>query len=113
MVGGENLSGTKATILFRDLYPSMAPTAGNIALLGTLNEVNRSLRTPEMEAIDPMLRAQAILRLWRRLSMFWMVGGAPGGGMHAPGESVNLAGLPRQSQRAAVLIYRLIRESSQ
>ena len=38
--------------------------------------------------------------------------GAPGSGMHAPGESVNLAGLPLQSKRIALLIYRLTRDPS-
>ena len=113
IVGGENLPGTKATITFRDLYPPMAPTAGNIALLGRLNEVNRSLGTPEMEAIDPMLRGAGDASFVAPSVDVLDGMGAPGSGMHAPGESVNLAGLPRQSQRAALLIYRLTRESSQ
>jgi glutamate carboxypeptidase len=110
-VSGENLSGTKATIIFHDLYPPMAPTAGNIALLAKLNEVNRSLGVSEMEAIDPMLRGAGDASFVAPFTAVLDGVGAPGSGMHAPGESVNLARLPLQSKRAALLIYRLTRES--
>jgi glutamate carboxypeptidase len=34
--------------------------------------------------------------------------GAPGMGLHAPGESVDLSRMPLQSKRAALLIFELI-----
>jgi glutamate carboxypeptidase len=111
IVGGENLPGTKATIVFHDLYPPMAPTPGNIALLARLNEVNRSLGTPEMEAIDPMFRGAGDASFVAPFVDVLDGLGAPGGGMHAPGESVDLARVPLQSKRAALLIYRLTRNS--
>jgi glutamate carboxypeptidase len=112
IVGRENLPGTKAEIIFHDVYPPMAPTAGNTALLVRLNEVNRSLGAPEMEAIDPMLRGAGDASFVAPFVAVLDGIGAPGRGMHAPGESLDLARLPLQSKRAALLIYRLTRDSS-
>jgi glutamate carboxypeptidase len=112
IVGEENLPGTKAEIIFHDVYPPMAPTAGNTALLVKLNEVNRSLGVPEMEAIDPMLRGAGDASFVAPFVAVLDGIGAPGTGMHAPGESLDLARLSLQSKRAALLIYRLTRDAS-
>lgn len=108
----ENLPGTKAEITFHDAYPPMAPTAGNAALLAKLNEVNRSLGSPQIEAVDPMLRGAGDASFVAPFVAALDGLGAPGKGMHAPGESVDLARLPLQSKRAALLIYRLTQEPS-
>lgn len=109
IVARENLPGSKAEISFHDVYPPMAPTPGNVALLARLNEVNRSLGAPQMEAIDPMLRGAGDASFVAPFVDVLDGLGAPGTGMHAPGESVNLGRLPLQSKRVALLIYRLTR----
>jgi glutamate carboxypeptidase len=109
----KNLPGTRAEMKFSDSYPPMAPTDGNIALLTKLNEANRKLGAPEMEALDPMLRgagdASFVAPYVDTLSGLGANGGGTGGS-HAPGESANLARLPLQTKRAALLIYGLTKE---
>jgi glutamate carboxypeptidase len=111
IAGQENFPGTKAEIAFHDVYPPMAPTAGNAALLAKLNEVSRSLGAPELQPADPMLRGAGDASFVAPFVAVLDGLGAPGSGMHAPGESVNLGGLPLQSKRVAVLVYRLTQGS--
>jgi glutamate carboxypeptidase len=113
IVTRENLPGTRAEISFEDRYPPMAPISGNAGLLSKLNEASRSLGAPEMQAADPMLRGAVDASFVAPFVAVIDGMGAPGRGMHAPGESVDLARLPLESKRVAVLIYRLTRESSQ
>ena len=106
-----HLPHTGAELVFaEDGYPPMAPSAGNRAILAHLNRVNRDLGLPEMGEYDPARRGAA--------DSGFVAGdvdtlgglGAGGGGAHAEGEWVDLATLPRQAKRAAVLITRLTRE---
>ena len=86
----------------------MAPTPGNIALLAKLNDVNRALGTPVVEAIDPMSRGAGDASFAAPFVSVLDGLGAPGKGFHAPGESVDLSRRPLQSKRAALLIFSLI-----
>ena len=108
----KNLPKTEAKLGFSDSYPPMAPTAGNIALLDVLNQANRALGAPEMEALDPMLRGAGdisfIAPFVDSLSGLGANVAEGKGGSHAPGESIDLDRLPLQSKRAALLIYRLV-----
>jgi glutamate carboxypeptidase len=112
IVGQENFPGTKAEITFHDVYPPMAPTAGIAALLAKLNEASRSLGVPELQTADTHLRGAGDPSFVAPFVAVLDGLGAPGSGMHAPGESVNLAALPLQSKRVALLVYRLTQESS-
>jgi glutamate carboxypeptidase len=103
-----SLPGTSAEIRFTDDYPPMQPTPGNLALLAKLNEANRALGVPEMEAIDPMSRGAGDASFVAPFADVLDGIGAPGAGFHAPGESVDLSRLPLQSKRAALLVYSLI-----
>jgi glutamate carboxypeptidase len=103
-----SLSGTSAEIRFTDDYPPMQPTPGNLALLAKLNEANRALGVPVMEAIDPMSRGAGDASFVAPFADVLDGIGAPGAGFHAPGESVDLSHLPLQSKRAALLVYSLI-----
>jgi glutamate carboxypeptidase len=109
IVTHDNLPGTKAEISFHEAYPPMAPTAGNAKLLATLNEVNRSLGLREMAAADPMQRGAGDASFAAPYTDVLDGLGAPGTGAHAPGETVNVARLPEETKRVAVLIYRLTR----
>ncbi len=104
----QNLPRTTADLVFaEDGYPPMAPTPGNTALLGRLNQVNRDLGLPEMAPFDPARRGAADSG-FVAADVDTLGGlGVAGGGAHAEGEWADLDSLVRQAQRAAVLIGRL------
>jgi glutamate carboxypeptidase len=108
LIVSQNLPGTQAELTIKDKYPPMAPTPGNIALLTKLNEGNRALGLPEIEALDPMLRGAGDVSFVAPFVDSLDGLGAVGTGAHAPGETVDLSRLPQQSKRTALLIYRLI-----
>lgn len=105
-----SLPGTDATIMIGDGYPPMAPTEGNRALLARLNSVNRDLGLDVMAEMDPAKRGAADSGFVAQ-DVDTLGGlGASGGLAHAEGEWIDLASLPRQAMRSAVLISRLARE---
>jgi glutamate carboxypeptidase len=105
------LPGAKAEIGFGDhIYPPMAPTAGNRALLDRLNGVNRDLGLEEMGALDPLKRGAGDISFVAEFTDGLVGLGAASHGDHAPGETVDLASIPRQAKRAAILMSRLSRE---
>jgi glutamate carboxypeptidase len=103
----QHLPRTDATITFSDGYPPMAPTAGNRALLAQLNAVNRDLSLPEMPEYDPAKRGAGDSSFVAADADTLGGMGASGGGAHAEGEWIDLASLPRQATRSAILISRL------
>jgi glutamate carboxypeptidase len=106
-----SLPGAKAEIGFGDhIYPPMAPTAGNKALLDRLNGVNRDLGLDEMGALDPLKRGAGDIGFVAEFTDGLVGLGAASSGDHAPGETVDLASIPRQAKRAAILMSRLSRE---
>jgi glutamate carboxypeptidase len=97
----------KAEISFEDGYPAMAPTEGSRALLGRLNEVNRDLGLAAMGELDPLKRGAGDIG-WVSDKIDGLVGmGAAGEGSHAPGETLEVASIERQTKRAALLMTRL------
>jgi glutamate carboxypeptidase len=105
------LAGARSEISFGDhIYPPMAPTAGNRALLGRLNLVNRDLGLAEMGALDPLKRGAGDIGFVAEYADGLVGLGAASEGDHAPGETVDLASIPRQAKRAAILMSRLARE---
>ena len=106
----DHLPGTDASITFSDGYPPMAPTPGNRAVLARLNEVNRDLGLPEMAEFDPAKRGAADSS-FVAADVDTLAGMGPiSGSAHAEGEWVDLASLPRQALRSAVLISRYAAE---
>jgi glutamate carboxypeptidase len=106
-----SLPGAKAEIGFGGhIYPPMAPTAGNKALLDRLNGVNRDLGLDEMGALDPLKRGAGDIGFVAEYTDGLVGLGAASSGDHAPGETVDLASIPRQAKRAAILMTRLSRE---
>jgi glutamate carboxypeptidase len=110
-IAAQHLPHTGATLTFaEDGYPPMAPTAGNRALLGRLNEVNRDLGLAAMTEWDPGRRGAADISFVAD-DVDGLAGlGAAGGLAHAPGEYVELDSLARQAKRAAILMTRLAAE---
>lgn len=107
---GRHLPGTDARIDFDNGYPAMAPTPGNRALLARLNAVNRDLGLPAMPELDPLKRGAGDIS-WVAADVPGLVGlGTASRGDHTPDEVVDLASIPRQAKRAAILMSRLTAE---
>jgi glutamate carboxypeptidase len=108
---GRHLPGSEAEIAFDDgAYPPMAPTAASRALLARLNRVNRDLGLAEMGEFDPLKRGAGDIGFVAHLLPGLVGLGTAGEGSHAPGETVDLASIPRQAKRAAILMSRLAKE---
>ena len=105
----EHLPKTGASLMFEESYPPMAPTEGNRALLAMLNQVNTDLGLPEMGEWDPAKRGAADSSFVAADADVLAGLGAAGTGAHAVGETLDLASIPRQALRSAVLIERLSR----
>ena len=105
------LPGAKAEIVFHpDGYPPMAPTAGNRALLARLNRVNADMGLAEMGELDPVKRGAGDISFVARDTDGLAGLGPASSGDHAPGETVDIASIPRQAKRAAILMSRLAGE---
>src|SRR6478735_4699060 len=106
-----SLPGATATITFdTDGYPPMAPTAGNRALLASLNTVNRDMGLEPMGELDPVKRGAGDISFVAR-DVDGINGlGTASRGDHAPGETVDIASIWRQAKRAAILMSRLAAE---
>ena len=106
---GQHLPKTNATIEFGEGYPAMAPTAESRALLGILNQVNRSLGYAPMPELDPMKRGAGDIAFVSPPLPGLAGIGATGELAHQPGETIDLAAQPVNTKRAALLMYRLSR----
>ncbi|MDC6404916.1 MULTISPECIES: M20/M25/M40 family metallo-hydrolase [Maribacter] len=106
----ENLPKTSATISFSDMYPAMAPTEGNHALLQKLNQVSLDLNQGEVVAYDPGRRGAADTSFVAEYLDCLDGLGTMGTGAHTPQETVNLNTIEALTKRTAILIYRLINE---
>lgn len=103
-----HLPGTGATIAFDEGgYPAMAPTPGNQAILDRLNRVNRDMGLPEMPPLDPLKRGAGDVSFVAKDVDSFAGMGPYSTGDHAPGEAVDLASIPLQAKRAAILMSRL------
>jgi glutamate carboxypeptidase len=105
----QHLSGTNATIFFKDGIPSMPPTSGNAALVKIVNDISMAIGYGEVKAGDPGSRGAGDISYIAQYLDCLDGLGAPGRGAHAPGEIISLQEYPKLIKRAALLIYRLTR----
>lgn len=105
----QHLTGSKATIHFKDGIPSMPPTAGNNALVKIVSDVSMSLGYGKVSAGDPGSRGAGDISYVANYLDCLDGLGASGYGSHAPGEVINLKEYPKLIKRAALTIYRLTR----
>jgi glutamate carboxypeptidase len=104
------LPQARSEISFTDSYPSMPPTEENYRLLRLYSSVSEGLGLGPVLAFDPAQRGAADISFVASLVEAGMDGlGVYGSGAHTVEETVDLASLPRQTKRAAILIYRLTR----
>ncbi|OHC96782.1 MAG: peptidase M20 [Sphingomonadales bacterium RIFCSPLOWO2_12_FULL_63_15] len=110
IVGAGHLPGTSASIAFDMGYPSMAPTAGNRALLAKLNSVNTDLGLATMPELDPLKRGAGDISFVSQ-DVDGLIGlGVTSTGDHSPAEQADLSSMKRQAKRAAILMSRLATE---
>lgn len=105
---GRNLPRTSARIAFTDVYPPMAPTEGNYALLAILDQASRDLGFGTVPALDPGSRGAGDVSFVSFIDGLDGLG-ARGRGSHTPREEMDLVSLPQLIKRTAILIYRLTR----
>lgn len=103
-----SLPKTSATITFADGMPSMEPTAGNRALLATLDQVSRDLGTGPMTAHDPSKRGAGDVSFVATLVSGLDGLGGFGAQEHAPGEYTDLEEMTALTKRAALLLNRVL-----
>lgn len=106
-----SLPHTKAKIEFGEGYPPMFPTEGNRALLRVLSEVNEDLGRSPMQELDPSKRGAADISFVAPYTDAIAGMGPLGEGGHTPHESIDLTSMPLAIKRAAILMYRLSRDS--
>lgn len=105
----DNLAGTSAAIEFEDEYPGMAPTPGNYALLAVYDSSSQALGYGPVTALDPSRRGAGDLSFVAPFVSGLDGLGVGGPGAHTPAERIDLTTLPMQTERAALLFYRLTR----
>ncbi|MDP2089705.1 MAG: M20/M25/M40 family metallo-hydrolase [Flavobacteriaceae bacterium] len=104
----KNLPQTSATISFKHHFPPMKPTDGNYQLLKVLNQVSLDLNQGEVKVHDPGKRGAGDISFVADYVDGLDGLGALGSGAHSFNENINLNQLKLQTQRIALLIYRLI-----
>ena len=103
-----HLPGTSAEIRFSDGYPPMAPAEGNRRLLALYDQASRDLGFGPVTAVDPGDAGAADISFTAgRVAMALDGLGLMGTGGHTVEETADLATLPSQAKRAALLMYRL------
>jgi len=104
-----NLPHTTASIRFSDSYPPMSPTPENYDLLAQLSHVSEDLGFGAVEAFDPGARGAGDISFVAPLLPGLDGLGVRGHKAHAEGEYMEIDSLVRQTQRTALLVYRLTR----
>jgi glutamate carboxypeptidase len=103
-----SLPQTKATIVFDEGYPPMAPTDGNRRLLAMYDQVSRDLGLWPVAAVDPSRACAADVAFVAGIVPMIIDGvGLSGTDDHSDKETADLRMLPVQTKRAAVLLSRL------
>ena len=105
----KHLPETEATITFRDSYPPMGMTEGNLELLSILSKASVDAGYGPVAAGDPADAGAADISFAAEHVLMSMDGlGMTGGGTHTTEEYADLSTLPMQTIRAALLMYRVL-----
>ena len=102
------LAGAHAEIVFDpDIYPPMAPTEGNRAILAALNGVNRDMRLAEMGELDASKRGAGDISFVASEVSGLAGMGPESDGSHTASETVDIPSIFKQAKRSAILMSRL------
>lgn len=105
---GQSLKGTSATITFDQGYPPMAPTEGNAKLLALYDQASRDVGAGAVTAVSPDRAGAAdVSFVASHVPMILDGVGLMGTDDHTAKETADLATLPSQTKRAAILLYRI------
>ncbi|MCK5342267.1 MAG: M20/M25/M40 family metallo-hydrolase, partial [Candidatus Heimdallarchaeota archaeon] len=110
IVAADNLPNTSATISFDLKYPPMKPTPGNYAVLEVLNGISKAMNQGEVKAYDPGKRGAGDISFVANYVDGLDGLGTMGRGSHTTGEYIDLTHFEDLTKRAALLIYRLIKQ---
>ncbi|KFI07907.1 M20/M25/M40 family metallo-hydrolase [Massilia sp. BSC265] len=105
----QGLPGASASIGFRDSYPPMAVTPGNLRLLELYSQASSDAGLGTVGAVPATMRGAGDIQFVAPIVDSLDGLGASGGGAHSPNEHVDLTSLERSAIRAALLMYRLTR----
>ncbi len=108
-IAEQSLPHAKAEITFREGYPAMAPTAGNLKLLELYSKASADAGLGSIEALPPGERGAGDVQ-WVAPYLDTLDGlGTTGSGSHTEREQLEIPSIERGAIRAAVAIYRLTR----
>jgi glutamate carboxypeptidase len=105
----QSLPGASAAINFRDSYPPMAVTPGNLKVLEQYSQASLDTGLGEVGAVPAESRGAGDIQFVAPFVDSLDGLGASGGGAHSPNERVELGSIERAAIRTAILIYRLTR----
>jgi glutamate carboxypeptidase len=105
----QNLPETSASIAFHDSYPPMAPTAGNLKLLGQYSKASDDAGLGPIAALPPGLRGAGDVQFVAPFVDSLDGLGASGDGAHSPDEDLEIKSIERATVRTAIYLYRLTR----
>ena len=107
----ESLPHTSAQITFEEGYPPLSPTEGNNRLLAMYDRASRDSGGGPVTAVNPDRAGAAdVSFVAAHVPMILDGIGLMGDGGHTAQETADLRTLPSQAKRAALLIYRLMRD---
>jgi glutamate carboxypeptidase len=107
-IAARHLPGTSAELVFGEGYPPMAPTAGNLELLALYDQVSRDLGFGPVTAVDPRNAGAAdVSFVAATVPRVLDALGLKGTDGHTVDETADLATLPTQTKRAALLLHRI------
>ena len=108
VVADAPLAQTQAALTFDDGYPALAPTPGNEALLVDYDKASQDLGFGRVASVSPDRAGAADVSFISSQVKSVIDGiGLMGTDDHSPQETADLATLPSQTKRAALLLYRL------
>ncbi|MGZ5198150.1 MAG: M20/M25/M40 family metallo-hydrolase [Telluria sp.] len=105
----QSLPGASASISFRDSYPPMAVTPGNLKVLEAYSQASFDAGLGAVGAVPAEARGAGDIQFVAPYVDSLDGLGATGGGAHSPEERLDLASIQRAAIRSAILIYRLTR----
>jgi glutamate carboxypeptidase len=106
----QSLAGASASINFRDSYPPMAVTPGNLKVLAQYSQASQDAGLGPIGMVPPESRGAGDIQFVAPVIDSLDGLGAAGGGAHSPNEYLEAASIERSAIRAALLIYRLTRQ---
>lgn len=104
-----SLAGASASVNFRDSYPPMAQTPGNLKVLEAYSQASFDAGLGEVGMVPADARGAGDIQFVAPFVDSLDGLGASGSGAHSPNERLELASMQRAAIRTAILIYRLTR----